>query len=65
MLLYQDPICYEDEIQHLIGIMFLPLKISNGSQVKPELCVTYLWISTAMDILPYSTLDSVMTKIYK
>lgn len=42
MLLYQGPIYYEDGIQHLIGIVFLPLKISNSSQVKPKLCVTYL-----------------------
>lgn len=42
MLLYQGPIYYEDEIQHLIAIVFLLPKISNSSQVKSELCVTYL-----------------------
>lgn len=50
MLLCLGAIYYEDEIQHLTGAVFLPLKISSSSQVKPKLYVTCLWISSIMDM---------------
>lgn len=64
MLLYQGQIYYEDEIQHLIRIVFLQQEFSNSSQVISKLCVTVCKYLVQWTYLPYSTLDSVMTMIY-
>lgn len=63
-LLYQGQIYFEDEIQHLIGIVFLHQELSNSSQVKSKLCVTICEYQCNRHIFLNSTLDPVMTMIY-
>lgn len=64
MLLYQGQIYYEDEIQHLTGIVFLYQEFSNSSQVKSKLYVTICEYPMQHTYFPYSKLDSVLTMIY-
>lgn len=65
MLLYQDQIYGEDEIQHLIGVVFLHQEFSNISQVKTKLYVTICEYPVQQTYFLYSTHDSVMTMIFQ